>query len=252
MSYDDGIKRMYYFRDSSDAPFKGFEWVRKTGGTALVDSKRTLRDSFDLDTDRKFKSFENACRTDGITLASTRGGFDIGGRRLFMLYPDKQDLEAAEERLAKCYLPTDVEEILVLVWNDSWVVDWVKRYGAKLIGDAPDGWLEKVDVVDTSGMPADIVEILELIAMKARTSDNKLPWQEKDQLKSDMMKNMVYWRTVTPEQVKEKCFELGMSVADGDEVAGMLQRRLDGHRFQVRSSYGDFEFMHGALLDSNE
>ena len=252
MPSNDGIKRMYYFRNSDDAPFAGLEWVRETGGTVLANSKGTLRDSFDFDTDGQFKNFENACRTDGVALATTRGGFSISGRRLFMLYPDKQDLEAVEERLAKRYLPSDVEEILVLVWNDGWVVDWVKRYGPELIGDAPDGWFDKVGVVDAGDMPADIAEILELMAMKAQISDNKLPWQEKDQLKSDMMKNMAYWRAVTPEQVKAKCFELGMSVGDSDEIAGMLERRLEGHRFQVHSGYSDFEFMHEKLLNGGE
>ena len=252
MAKSDGIKRMYYFRDGVDAPFEGLEWVREKGGTIFANAKGTFKDSFDLDTEGQFKSFESNCNADGITLSTNRGGFSIKGTRLFVLYPDKDDLAAAEERLASKFPETNIEEVLVLVWNAGWVVDWVRRYGAELIGDAPESWSEKVDVSKAVDMPADIVKILESMAMHAEISDNKLPWQERDQLKSDMMKNMAYWRAVTPEQVKAKCFELGMSVTDSEEIAGMLKRRLEGHRFQVRSSYSDFEFMHENLLNGGE
>lgn len=50
------------------------------------------------------------------------------------------------------------------------------------------------------------------------------------------------WESVTVEQVRAKCRELKMRPKDVDTIAGFLQRRKDGRRFNVRSSYKDFHF----------
>ena len=69
-----------------------------------------------------------------------------------------------------------------------------------------------------------------------------LKWNEEDMLKADMMNRPERWEPITVEQVRAKCRELGMRPKDVDTVAGYLQRRKDGRRFNVRSSYRDFQF----------
>lgn len=69
-----------------------------------------------------------------------------------------------------------------------------------------------------------------------------LKWNEEDQLKADMMNRPDRWADVTVEQVRAKCRQLGMRGKDVDIIADFVQRRKDGRRFNVRSSYRTFEF----------
>ena len=50
------------------------------------------------------------------------------------------------------------------------------------------------------------------------------------------------WLSVTVEQVRAKCRQLGMRPKDIDTIADFVQRRKDGRRFNVRSSYRTFHF----------
>jgi len=50
------------------------------------------------------------------------------------------------------------------------------------------------------------------------------------------------WVPITVEQVRAKCRALGMRPDDVDTVAGFLQRRKEGRRFNVQSSYRTFRF----------
>lgn len=93
-------------------------------------------------------------------------------------------------------------------------------------------------------MPDDIEKILEYIATMARSYGNHMKWNEKAQLKSDMMRRMDRWRLVTTEQIREKCLSLGMRGEDVDAICDMHSRRLQGRRLVPQSSYKDFEFNH--------
>ena len=62
------------------------------------------------------------------------------------------------------------------------------------------------------------------------------------ELKADMMNRPERWVSVTVQQVRAKCRELGMRSNDVDTIADYLQRRKEGRRFNVRSSYRDFRF----------
>ena len=57
-----------------------------------------------------------------------------------------------------------------------------------------------------------------------------------------MMNRPKRWESVTVEQVRAKCRELGMRPNDIDTVAGFLQRRKEGRRFNVRSTYRSYHF----------
>jgi hypothetical protein len=50
------------------------------------------------------------------------------------------------------------------------------------------------------------------------------------------------WANVTVEQVRVKCRQLKMRPADVDTIAGLLQRRKQGHRFNVRGGHKNFPF----------
>lgn len=60
-----------------------------------------------------------------------------------------------------------------------------------------------------------------------------LKWNEEDKLKADVMNRPERWGPITFEQVRTKCCELEMRPNDVDTVAGFLQRRKDGRRFNV-------------------
>ncbi len=50
------------------------------------------------------------------------------------------------------------------------------------------------------------------------------------------------WVPITVDQVRAKCRALKMRPDDIDTIAGFLQRRKEGRRFNVRSSYKSFSF----------
>lgn len=85
-------------------------------------------------------------------------------------------------------------------------------------------------------------ERTEHIAGMAAGYSSGLKWNEEDKLKADMTNRPGRWALISVEQVRAKCRELGMRPNDVDTVAGYLQRRKDGRRFNVRSSYRDFQF----------
>jgi len=84
--------------------------------------------------------------------------------------------------------------------------------------------------------------ILEYIAAMAAGYSSGLKWNEEDKLKADMMNRPERWVPITVEQVRAKCRALGMRPDDVDTVAGFLQRRKEGRRFNVQSSYRTFRF----------
>lgn len=83
---------------------------------------------------------------------------------------------------------------------------------------------------------------MEYIASIAAGYSTGLKWNEEDKLKADMTNRPERWVPVTVEQVRAKCRALGMRGRDVDTMADFVQRRKDGRRFNVRSSYRTFEF----------
>jgi hypothetical protein len=91
-------------------------------------------------------------------------------------------------------------------------------------------------------LPNGVDAILEHIAAMAAGYSSGLKWNEEDKLKADMMNRPDRWVPVTVEQIRAKCRQLGMRADDVDTIAGFLQRRTEGRRFNVRSSYRTFQF----------
>ncbi|WP_146077312.1 hypothetical protein [Rathayibacter tritici] len=87
-----------------------------------------------------------------------------------------------------------------------------------------------------------MASILTSTAACAAGYSGGLKWNEEDKLKADMMNRPARWAAVTVEQVRAKCRELGMRPNDVDTIADFVQRRKDGRRFNVGSSYSAFYF----------
>ncbi|MGO2932499.1 hypothetical protein [Microbacterium sp.] len=97
-------------------------------------------------------------------------------------------------------------------------------------------------MVATEPLPNGIDGILEYVARMAAGYDSGLKWNEEDKLRADMMNRPDRWRDVTVEQVRAKCRALGMRPNDIDTIAAYVQKRKDGKRFNVESSYKTFQF----------
>lgn len=93
-----------------------------------------------------------------------------------------------------------------------------------------------------NALPTDIDRILSYVAMEANGYNNDLNYREINKLKGDMMNCPQRWRSVNPEQIKNRCLELGMTEKDAKEVAYLRQWRLEGHRLAPRYGYRDFKF----------
>lgn len=91
-------------------------------------------------------------------------------------------------------------------------------------------------------LPEDVIGILESLAQWAAGYDSGLKWNEEDKLKADMMNRPERWTSVTIEQVRSKCRELKMRPNDVKTIVGFLERRKQGRRFNVRSTYRDYHF----------
>ena len=84
--------------------------------------------------------------------------------------------------------------------------------------------------------------ILQYIPSMAAGYSSGLKWNEEDRIEADMMHRPDRWAPVTVEPVHAKCRVLGVRGEDVDTIAGFLQRRKEGRRFNVRSSYRFFQF----------
>jgi hypothetical protein len=98
------------------------------------------------------------------------------------------------------------------------------------------------DLPTKDALPNSIEEFLSYLAAMADGYNNELKWNEVAKLKADMMNCPQRWKSVTPEQIRSKCVELGMRAEDAKEIADLLQRRKDGHRLIPHNSYQNFVF----------
>ena len=103
-------------------------------------------------------------------------------------------------------------------------------------------YLSRHPVESAEPLPNGVGEILEHIAAWAAGYDSGLKWNEEDKLKADMMNCPERWAPITVEQVRAKCRELNMRPNDIETITGFLERRKQGRRFNVRSTYRDFRF----------
>lgn len=165
-------------------------------------------------------------------------GFTAGclhGSRALVAWPNKKLLNSLWD--------ADAQALAVIEWNEHETAEWIEDSNATVLlpGETivPTAF-EKV--VGTDSLPNGLDSILEYVAGMASGYDSGLKWNEEDKLRADMMNRPDRWRDVTVEQVRTKCRALGMRPNDIDTIAGYVQKRKDGKRFNVRSSYKTFQF----------
>lgn len=166
-------------------------------------------------------------------------GLSVGsfsGRRVLYAWPDRPHLNGLWE--------ADADALVVIEWNEVETAEWiedaqpVQLLEGQTVSPAP--IREQPEAL--MPLPNGVDKILEHIAGMAAGYSSGLKWNEEDKLKADMMNRPDRWVPITVDQVRAKCRELGMRPDDVDTVAEFLQRRKDGRRFNVRSSYRTFQF----------
>lgn len=210
---------------------RAINWLlSRPGGSVVV---VTPQKSLDSD------SLKRLVARPGVSHLSWRG-LSVGslsGRRVLHAWPDRKHVNDLWS--------VDAEALVVIEWNQADTAEWIEDArpvqllrGATAVPTPSD---DKVSEA-REPLPNGVEEILEHIARWAAGYSSGLKWNEEDKLKADMMNRPERWASITVEQVRAKCRALGMRPNDVDTIAGFLQRRKDGRRFNVRGSYRDFYF----------
>lgn len=161
-------------------------------------------------------------------------GGHFGGQRVLYAWPDRQHLNDLWN--------ADADAIVVIEWRVVETAEWIEYvnpiqlFPGETIDPSPRA------EITLEPLPNGVDEILEYIAGMAAGYSSGLKWNEEDKLKADMMNRPKRWASITVDQVRAKCRALGMRGDDVDTIAGFLQRRKEGRRFNVRSSYRTFQF----------
>lgn len=162
----------------------------------------------------------------------------LSGRRVLYAWPDRKHLNELWDVEAK--------SLAVIEWNENETAEWIED--AKPVRLLWDKTVQRPSAAENDALeaheslPNGVEEILEHIASWAAGYSSGLKWNEEDKLKADMMNRPERWAPITVEQARAKCRALGMRPNDIDTIAGLLQRRKEGRRFNVRSSYRTFHF----------
>ena len=176
--------------------------------------------------------------TSGVTHLSWKG-FSTGslaGRRVLHAWPNRKHLNGL--------WGVGADALAVIEWNEDETAEWIEDANPVQLFHGrtvePQPVEEPADRQEP--LPNGVDGILEHIAAMAAGYSSGLKWNEEDMLKADMMNRPDRWVSITVEQVRTKCRALGMRPDDVDTVAGFLQRRKEGRRFNVQSSYRTFHF----------
>ncbi|GAA4382549.1 hypothetical protein [Agromyces bauzanensis] len=166
-------------------------------------------------------------------------GFSTGsldGHRVLYAWPDSKHLNEL--------WGVDAEALVVIEWNEDETAEWIEDANPMhlLRGRTVEPLLVEEPAEPRKPLPNGVEGILEHTAAMAAGYSSGLKWNEEDKLKADMMNRPERWAPITVEQVRAKCRELGMRPNDVDTIAGFLQRRKEGRRFNVQSSYRTFQF----------
>lgn len=160
------------------------------------------------------------------------GHFD--GQRVLYAWPDREHLNDLWN--------SDADAIAVIEWGVEETAEWIddvnpiQLFPGETVKPATRG-----NAVPQP-LPNGVDGILEYVAGMAAGYSSGLKWNEEEKLKADMMNRPERWAEITVDQVRAKCRALGMRGVDVDTIAGFLQRRKEGRRFNVRTSYRTFQF----------
>ena len=215
-------------RESQNA--RAIKWLlAQAGGSVVVVTPRKQFEG---------ESLKRLVARSGTAHLTWRGLFagSLASCRVIYAWPDRQHLNDL--------WGVDADALVVLEWGEAETAEWIED--VKPVRLLPGGTVqapsERDSGVAAEPLPNGVGEILEHIAAWAAGYDSGLKWNEEDKLKADMMNCPERWEPVTVEQVRAKCRELKMRPNDVETIAGFLERRKQGRRFNVRSSYRDFRF----------
>lgn len=208
---------------------RAINWLlEQPGGPVFV---VTPRKDFDSESLKKLVAHSN------VTHQTWRGfsAVALSSSRVIYAWPDREHLG----ELWGC----GADAVAVIEWSEPETAEWLADANpAQLLADRVIAPVAESAV--GSGMPLrnGVDGILEYVAGMAAGYSSGLKWNEEDKLKADMMNRPERWVPISVEQVRAKCRALGMRPKDVDTITDYLQRRKDGRRFNVRSSYRDFQF----------
>ncbi len=208
---------------------RAIEWLlQQTGGPVTV---VTPQKNFESDL------IETLTKRSGVVHLTWKGLSTKGlsGRILFV-WPRREHLNDL--------WGVQADALAVIELNPDETQEWIEdHHPLLLLHDRTEPYTsDESESRDSDPFPNDVDEILEHIADMAAGYSSGLKWNETEKLKADMMNRPERWASATVDQVRAKCKKLGMSPNDADEIAGLLQRRKDGHSFRVRTSYRNFHF----------
>lgn len=175
--------------------------------------------------------------TPGVVHHAWRGfnASSFKGQRVVYAWPDRLHLNDV--------WGAEADALVVIEWNENQTAEWIAdARPIQLLAEGNVQPPEQEGSETLEPLPNGIDGILEYVAHMAAGYSSGLKWNEEDKLKADMMNRPERWLEVTVEQVRVKCRQLGISPKDVDTIAGFVQRRKDGRRFNVRSSYRTFHF----------
>ncbi|QIM15196.1 hypothetical protein G7067_00250 [Leucobacter insecticola] len=211
---------------------RAVKWLLEQSGRSIV--VVTPQKRFDSD------SLQRLVAAPGVLHLSWRGlsTGSLSGRRVLHAWPDRKHLNELWD--------VDADALVVIELSENETAEWIED--AKPVHLLQNETLQRAtsaeeDSVEARALlPNGVEEILENIASWAAGYSTGLKWNEEDKLKADMMNRPERWASITIEQVRVKCRALGMRPDDIDTIAGFVQRRKEGRRFNVRSSYRTFHF----------
>lgn len=158
----------------------------------------------------------------------------FAGQRVLYAWPDRERLNHVWN--------VEADATTVIEWETDETAEWIEDVNPIQLFPGETIMPIPRNQVEPEPLPNGIDEILENVAAWAAGYDSGLKWNEEDKLKADMMNRPDRWEPINVEQVRAKCRALGMRGDDVDTIAGFLQRRKEGRRFNVGSSYRDFQF----------
>ena len=158
----------------------------------------------------------------------------LHGKRVLHAWPDRKQLNEL--------WGVQLSALAVLEWAPGQTAEWIEdanpvrllRHGTH----APNPPAART----ADGLPDDVVNILQHLADMAAGYDSGLKWNEEDKLKADLMTRTQRWLGLPIDHIRLKCRELGLRPADVDTITGLILRRQEGRRFNVRRGYKDFHF----------
>ena len=225
------IKRFYCFGNDNhqEVIANCFEWVAETGGTIIASLISTFKSSFELKTESEYKKFLQLCDSSNVYLKTIRGdSFVPAGERLLLLFLDEDEIARVENEINSSHHSLEVNEILMLVWNPEWVINWIKLYNPQLIGTAPEDWSEEmIEALSAYEMPEEISKLLEHIGRESEACGYFLDYQERDLLRRDLKEHKSLWSNVTTDDVRNKCVKLKMDLKVINEIVEIVKKSKD-------------------------